>query len=75
MTMLFMLCGSVEHATNLDIPSSTPKVLQDFIKELLRRDITQRPNWQKGDLQDTLRQVRKDAFGREFSSMKPLTKA
>lgn len=72
MTMLFMLTGSVEHAANLDIPSSTPKSLRDFLKELLRREVHQRPNWQKGDIQETLRKVRLDAFGREYSSMKPI---
>ena len=73
MTMLFALTGDVDAVKRLQVPSDVPDPLCNFIKRLIVRDILSRPDWQKEDLCDTFAKVRKQAFGRKNSGMKPIT--
>jgi serine/threonine protein kinase len=68
-TLTRALGGDIE---SLKVPGDTPDNMLGFIKGMIRRDITQRPNFRKTDVCAALRDVRLKDFGREFSSMKPL---
>lgn len=73
MTMIYALNGGdVDRVERREIPVSTPNPLSDFVGRLVNRNPLLRPNWEKEDLTDTISKVRKDAFGRDRSGMKPL---
>lgn len=69
MSMIFALGGDVEY---IKVPGSTPDGMCGFIKNLIRRDVLARPNWQKEDLCEVIQEVRMQDFGRTMSGMKPL---
>jgi serine/threonine-protein kinase len=69
MTMIHSLGGDVEH---VKVPGDTPDHMIAFIKSLIRRDVLQRPNWEKIDLCESIKKVREKDFGRSASNMKPL---
>jgi serine/threonine protein kinase len=69
MSMIFALGGDVEF---IKVPGDTPDGLCALIKRFLKREPLARPNWSKEDLCETIRDVRKQDFGRKESNMKPL---
>ena len=69
MTMIYCLGGDVKAK---QVPQNTPKHMRAFINRLIVRDVLSRPRWDNEDLMETLKEVRKKDFGREFSGMKPL---
>lgn len=73
MTMIYALNGSIALTKDRQVPINTPEPLVNFIKKLVVRDIKQRPKWEDVDLCDTITKVRVESFGRERSSMKPIT--
>ncbi len=73
MTMLYALNGGdVALVQGRKISSLVPSQMGEFIRRLLAKDVLSRPNWQKEDLSDSFRTMRKEAFGRERSSMEPI---
>lgn len=70
MTMVFALGGDVQF---VKVPDTTPKHMCQFIKDLIRRDPLQRPKvWDKTDLTEVIKEVRRADFRRTASGMKPL---
>ena len=69
MTMIYALGGDVVH---IKVPGTTPVHMCKMIKDFIRRDIKERPNWGKQDLCDTIRDIREKDFGRTMSGMKPM---
>ncbi|HLC53043.1 MAG TPA: protein kinase [Candidatus Nanoarchaeia archaeon] len=73
MTMIYALGGDVR---SKKVPSSVPDALCAFIKRLIVRDVSARPRWPKNegeeDICDTIKKVRKEAFGRSHSNMRPI---
>lgn len=74
MTMLFALDGGdVKRIAAKEVPASCPDPLCDFIHRLVVREPLSRPRvWQKENLCETIETVRKQAFGRVHSNLKPL---
>ena len=68
-TMIFALGGDVE---TLKVPDRVPDYLCAFIKTMLKQNPLARPNWDKEDLCETIKEVRHKCFGRAASNMKPL---
>jgi serine/threonine protein kinase len=76
-TMLFSLNGGdVARTLRREVPVGVPPQLKEFIRRLIVRDVMQRPRWpeeaHEDDIIDQLRAVRRGAFGREQSKMKPI---
>ena len=69
MLMIYALAGDMKAVEKLQVPTTAPDVMCRFIKRLIVRDVLSRP---QGDLWEEFRQVRKAAFGRERSGMKPI---
>jgi len=69
MVMIYALGGDVGRKK---VPTAVPDKLCDFIKRLIVYDVLSRPNWEKEDLNETIRALRMDVFGRRHSNMKPL---
>ena len=69
MTMIYAFGGMVDKKK---IPDDVPNILTNFIKRLIQRDPFSRPNWEKEDLFDTFKDIRKKLFGNEHSGMKPI---
>jgi len=69
MTMIFALGGDVKH---VKVPGHTPDAMCNFIKQLIRREPLQRPDWPTQDLCESIKQIREKDFGRTMSRMKPL---
>jgi len=69
MTMIYALGGDI--ATKR-VPSNVPDPVCSLIKNLIKYDVSGRPNWESEDLVDTIQTVRKKAFGRTNSGMKPI---
>lgn len=78
MTMIYALSGDAECVIRKEVPSSTPKLMQDFIKRLIVRYPLSRPRWPKDvnapDLYDEYLEVREKSFGRRRSNLKPFPK-
>ncbi len=72
MTMLYALGGGVESVRRKQVPRDVPDALCSFIKRLIVHDVASRPQWKKEDLFETIQEVRKQAFGRSRSNMKPI---
>jgi serine/threonine protein kinase len=68
MTMIFALGGDIGSKR---VPEHTPDSVCRFIKKLIIHDVLSRPT-DAETLQDALREVRRNAFGRSESGMKPL---
>jgi serine/threonine protein kinase len=66
LTMIYALGGDVQKRK---VPSSTPDPLTDFIRQLLVRDVNDRPHWGKKDLLEELYKAREQSFGRRRSNM------
>ncbi|MFH1174259.1 MAG: protein kinase [archaeon] len=69
MTMIYALGGDIEKKL---VPKNVPDSLCSFIKSLIVYDVLKRPNWEKEDLADTLKDIRMKEFGRLRSGMKPI---
>ena len=69
MLMLYALSGDMKAVERLDVPSSCPNVIRQFIKSLIARDILARP---QGDIFEQFRTLRTEAFGRSRSGMKAI---
>lgn len=74
MTMIFALTGKIKCVENRELPVDTPKPLREFIKRLVRQDVTVRPKWDDENLCASIQKVRMEAFGRVESRMKPIGK-
>lgn len=69
MTAIYALGGDVE---SKQVPSTTPDIFCRFIKSLVVHDLRNRPEWNKIDLVEEIKNVRFQSFGRHSSGMKPL---
>jgi serine/threonine protein kinase len=72
MTMLFALSGSMDWVEQKMVPKDVPDELCQFIKKLLARDVSNRPQYPKDDLGDMIMDVRQKVFGRKRSNLKPI---
>lgn len=75
MTMIYALSGGPEFVARKQVPTSVPDEMCSFIKRLISRDITARPQYGKDDLGDIIMEVRQKVFGRKRSGMKPIMAA
>ncbi len=77
-TIVYALTGDIEHVKdkNKGVPASVPDEFVAFIQRLIKDKIHERPHWPEKegqeDLCDTISQVRRKAFGRSRSGMKPI---
>jgi len=70
MIMIYTLSGGdMKAVEKLKVPTTAPDALCSFIKRLIVKDVLARP---QGDLWEEFREVRKKAFGRDRSGMKPI---
>lgn len=69
MLMIYALSGGMKAVERLEVPSSIPDPMCQFIKRLIARDILARP---QGDLFEEFKQVRQQSFGRARTGMKPI---
>ena len=76
MTMIYVLSGDAEHLIRKEVPADTPEPMKQFIRKLIVRNPLSRPRWPKDhnakDLWDEFLEVRKEAFGRGRSGLKPI---
>ena len=72
LTMIYALAGDLTSVKRRSVPEETPDKLCDFIKRLIVRDLGSRPNWEKEDLCETIREVRAQCFGRITTNLKPI---
>ena len=72
MTMSYALSGSADAATRLEVPGDVPDEFCAFIKRLIKRSVLDRPNWKRENLVETVQKIRRTAFGRSGSNMKPI---
>jgi len=68
-TMIFALGGD---PGRVKVPGDTPRSMCEFIKNLIRNDPNDRPNWDKIDLCDVMQEIRMKDFGRKSSNMKEM---
>lgn len=73
MTALFALNANERLVQKKMVSNKVPKAMRDFLMGLIVRDTLARPNWSKVDLCDQIIEVRREAFGRAQSNLKPLT--
>lgn len=73
MTALYALNNNERLVRQKKLSTKVPKPMRDFITSLIVRDTLSRPNWAKADLCDQIIEVRREAFGRAQSNLKPLT--
>lgn len=71
LSLIFALGGDVE---TKKVSSKCPDNLFNFIKKLIKFDISERPHWQKEDLMLLIETVRIKDFGRSSSNMKVMKK-
>jgi serine/threonine protein kinase len=69
MTMVYALGGDLN---DKKVPAKVPDVMCQFIKDMIRVEVLSRPNWEKKNLCEEIQNVRQKAFGRKYTSMKPL---
>ena len=76
MTMIYVLSGDAEDLIRKEVPADTPEPMKQFIRKLIVRNPLSRPRWPKDhnakDLWDEFLEVRKEAFGRGRSGLKPI---
>ena len=72
MTMIYALGGGLEFVKKKEVPVDVPDALCKFIRRLIVRDVLGRPRWESENLFEAIQNVRKQAFGRERSGMKPI---
>lgn len=72
MTMIYALSGGIQFVERKEVPNTVPSEMCDFIKRLIARSISNRPCYGKEDITDTFSEIRKSAFGRRRSNMKPI---
>jgi serine/threonine protein kinase len=73
MTLIYALSGKHEFVERRSVPDDVPDELCDFVKRLIRREVSARPNYLKDDLGDLIVEVRNKVFGRRRTGMKPIT--
>lgn len=71
MTMVYALNGDLEETKKGIVPESTPDPLCSFIKQLIVEDVLERPSWEKGDLCETLYDIKIKCFGKK-ARIKPI---
>jgi predicted Ser/Thr protein kinase len=69
MLMIYALSGNMKAVEQARVPTGVPDALCDFVKSLIAHDILSRP---QGGLFDHFREVRKKAFGRSWTGLKPI---
>lgn len=72
MTMLYALSGGIDYVERKLIPADVPDELCRFIKKLIARDVSARPQYGKDDLGDMIIKIREEVFGRRRSGLKPI---
>lgn len=73
MTMIYALNGGdADRTQRKQVPAHVPDHFCTFLRRMLARDPLARPSWQRENLMESLRAVRKTSFGRSSSGMKPL---
>ena len=72
MTMIYALSGGTEYVKARSVPKDVPEELCQFINRFTKRDALNRPDWQVEDFCETIKKVRREAFGRKSSGMKPI---
>lgn len=70
MTLIYALTGNLDRVRGKEIPVQVPEEFANFIGKLVRRDVLNRPNWDKEDIIESLRAVRLRSFGRAHSGIK-----
>jgi serine/threonine protein kinase len=74
MTMLYTLSGGMDYVERKMVPRDVPDELCDFVKKLILKDVSKRPQYPKDDLGDMIVNVRQKVFGRRRSGLKPIGK-
>ncbi len=69
MTMIYALGGDAERRK---VPEDVPVEMCDFIRKLIVYDVLSRPNWQKENLWESFQKMRKKAFGRSSTGIRPI---
>ena len=72
MTMIFALSGSTDYVEQKMVPKDVPEELCNFVKRMIARSITNRPQYPKEDVVDTFVAARTATFGRRRSNLKPI---
>lgn len=62
--MLYMLGGGIDAVKNNEIPSDTPDPICEFIKDMIDREIENRPSWRRMNVFDEVKRLRAECFGR-----------
>lgn len=73
MTLLYTLSGGMEYVERKMVPSGVPNELCEFIKKLIAKDISNRPQYPKDDLGDMIINIRQKLFGRRRSGLKSIS--
>ena len=75
-TMIYALSGDIDDTARKEVPADTPEPMKNFIRKLIVRNPLSRPKWPRDpndpDIWDEFLQVRKESFGRNRSSLKPI---
>lgn len=72
MTMIYMLGGGIDKVKQKQIPNDVPELLCDFIRSMIVRDKSKRPDWKAGKLFDSFQELRLKVFGSKSSGMQPI---
>lgn len=68
-TMIYAMGGDV---IKKEVPADVPDLLWEYIGRFLVHNVLTRPDWEKEDFGDTIRDLRIKLFGRRRSNMKPI---
>lgn len=72
MTILYALSGGIEYVERKMVPADVPDPLCNFIKKLIVKSVSGRPQYPKDDLGDMIVDVRQKIFGRRRSGLAPI---
>jgi serine/threonine protein kinase len=72
MTMIFALSGGTKYVERKEVPSDVADELCDFIRKMIAKSVSNRPQYPKEDIVDTFVHIREKVFGRRSSNLKPL---
>lgn len=72
LTMIYMLArGDMGPVKARRVPDGTPKALREFIERMIVREVIHRPSYATENLCETIKKVRQEVFGREYSDREP----
>lgn len=72
--IIFALCGGdMRLVESRQVPSNVPDPFCQFIKQLIVRDVHNRPTWSStSNIFEQFKQVRRDSFGRDYTNNEPI---